>query len=119
MEILEMIAEWRRGCTCAPEDHPEECAECTVGLIRAIENREKVRIHSGCITPKFYLTLDRLRDAASSKPKDKNQLILEERIVNRSDLLAMLHEFFRLDSEIRRLRPNIYVEQKDEDHRVC
>ena len=47
MTILEMIAEWRKGCGNTVTDHdgnivdmslhPERCAECTIGLINAIE----------------------------------------------------------------------------------
>lgn len=47
MTILEMIAEWRKGCSNSMTDddgglvdqrlHPEHCAECTVALIKAIE----------------------------------------------------------------------------------
>lgn len=32
------IAEWRKGCSCAPKDFPVRCEECTEGLIRAVEN---------------------------------------------------------------------------------
>jgi hypothetical protein len=34
---LEMIAEWRKGCSCAPKGQPEECRACTRGLINALE----------------------------------------------------------------------------------
>lgn len=34
---LEMIAEWRKGCSCSDKEHPEECHECTLALIDAIE----------------------------------------------------------------------------------
>lgn len=37
MTPLEMIAEWRKGCSCAPAGKPEECAECTRALIDALE----------------------------------------------------------------------------------
>ena len=51
MSILEMIAEWEKGCTCAGPIHdalfPEsdktsavECAECTEALIAAIKAHE-------------------------------------------------------------------------------
>lgn len=45
MEILEMIAEWRKGCTLAPHN-PAECASCTVALITAIENKEKLKLQA-------------------------------------------------------------------------
>jgi len=32
---LEMIAEWRKGCSVAQK--PEECPECTLALINALE----------------------------------------------------------------------------------
>lgn len=41
MTILEMIEEWRKGCSCSTEGHPEECHDCTVVLIEAIEKRYK------------------------------------------------------------------------------
>jgi hypothetical protein len=36
---LEMIAEWRKGCSCAPSGKPEECQECTRVLIDGIEGQ--------------------------------------------------------------------------------
>jgi hypothetical protein len=55
MTILEMIAEWEKGCTCAGPYHdalfaekkPTSCAECvpcTEGLITAIKNKELKRL---------------------------------------------------------------------------
>lgn len=44
MTPLEMIKEWRKGCTCATLEHPEECTACTVGLIEAIEKYETKRL---------------------------------------------------------------------------
>lgn len=32
------IAEWRKGCSCAPKDHPVQCEQCTEGLIKAVED---------------------------------------------------------------------------------
>jgi hypothetical protein len=37
--ILEMITEWRKGCSNADSKHPEECLVCTRGLIDAIERQ--------------------------------------------------------------------------------
>jgi hypothetical protein len=67
MTILEMIAEWRKGCTCAGPDHdrafglPEgttsatECADCTEALIDAIEAKarrdEADAAAAACTTP--------------------------------------------------------------------
>jgi len=41
MTILEMIAEWRKGCPCSVPDHPETCHSCTVALIESIERKEQ------------------------------------------------------------------------------
>lgn len=41
MTPLEMIAEWHKGCSCAPKESPEECHECTRALIDALEARLK------------------------------------------------------------------------------
>lgn len=52
MTLLEMIAEWRKGCSCAGPAHDAmfhpknptsatECEPCTVGLIDAMEQRIK------------------------------------------------------------------------------
>lgn len=43
---LRNIAEWRKGCTCAPKDSPAECIDCTVGLITAVENWFNERVES-------------------------------------------------------------------------
>lgn len=39
MTPLEMIQEWRRGCSCADPQHPEQCQECTRALIDAMERK--------------------------------------------------------------------------------
>jgi len=118
MEILEMIAEWRRGCTCSRPGHPEECVSCTLGLIEAIERKEKVLTFSSCVTPKFYLVVDRLREVTTFPPKNLNLGAPNEKVfVDRSDLLSLMNEFFRLNSEICKLRPAILT--KEEDHRVA
>jgi hypothetical protein len=39
MSPLQMIAEWRRGCSNAPEGHPESCHVCTAALIDALQRR--------------------------------------------------------------------------------
>lgn len=119
MEILEMIAEWRTGCTCAPPEHPEECVACTINLISAIENKEKVQAFSGCITPNFYKVIERLSDAASIHPKNgKQQGLASTRLVDRNDINSLLHEFFRLDSLLRKKYPHVFVESQEESHRV-
>lgn len=38
MTILEMIKEWRRGCSCGPHN-PVNCPDCTTALIDAIESK--------------------------------------------------------------------------------
>lgn len=37
MTPLAMVQEWRKGCSCSPKEHPEECLECTRALIDALE----------------------------------------------------------------------------------
>lgn len=37
MTPLEQISEWRKGCSCSRPGKPEECLECTRGLIEALE----------------------------------------------------------------------------------
>lgn len=119
MTILELIDEWRQGCRFAT--NPLECTACTEKLINNIENIERVQVFGGCITPKFYLVVDRLRDAACLHPEDDRQRGLGEmRLVERSDLAALMHEFFRLDAMLRKQNPHIYVEPiEEEEHRVC
>ena len=41
MTILEMIEEWRRGCSLPEGMSPYDCRECTLALIHAIENKAK------------------------------------------------------------------------------
>ena len=53
MTPLEMLAEWRRGCSCAAPEHPEECPECTSGLISAIE-RYHLLANSEMILPNSH-----------------------------------------------------------------
>lgn len=118
MEILEMIAEWRKGCSLSGKN-AINCPACTEALIDAIEQKEKLDKHSGCITPKLYLVVDRLRDAASSHPENEKQRGLHnDRIVDRKDLEALLHEFFRMSKQLHKLKPHIHVAE-EEDHRVC
>lgn len=39
MTALEIITEWRRGCSCAPKENPEYCPECTRAMIDALERK--------------------------------------------------------------------------------
>lgn len=56
MTPAQMIAEWRKGCSCADDPaHPEECQECTRGLIEAIDHW-----HAQSLWRKVWL-LSRLR----------------------------------------------------------
>lgn len=124
MEILEMIAEWRKGCSVSRK-HPVDCPECTEALINAIEAREKERVFSGCVTTRFDLVVERLRNAVDPVPKDFRQRgLCDERIVKTNDIEAILKEFFRLDCSVRRLyAENIELHGKinaetKETHRV-
>jgi len=134
MEILEMISEWRRGCSCAGPVHdqmlglaagttnPGDCYPCTLGLIEAIEKREKLAAFNGCITPQFHRVIDRVAEAAridSQHHKGRG----EYRNIARIDLDSLLHEFYRIDALYRRLiikNETQSVEYiKEEDHRVA
>lgn len=124
MEILEMIAEWRKGCSVSK--HPVDCPACTEALINAIEAREKERVFGGCVTTRFDLVIERLRNAVDPVPKDFRQRGLrDERIVKSNDIEAILKEFFRLDRSVRRLyAENIELHGKinaetEESYRVC
>ena len=107
MEILKMIQKWREGCKLA-KTKPIECTACTSKLIDDIELREQANQYNGCITPKFIEVIDRLRHVVTSD----DSLIC---FVSRSDLLALLNEFLRLDFELRKLKPYVYIDQQ-EDH---
>jgi hypothetical protein len=37
MTPLQMIAEWKKGCSNAPKETPEDCPECTRALVACIE----------------------------------------------------------------------------------
>lgn len=39
MTPLEILTEWRKGCSCAPAARPEECMMCTRAAMDAIELR--------------------------------------------------------------------------------
>lgn len=36
MDPAQIVAEWRRGCSCAPKGAPWECADCTGAAMRAV-----------------------------------------------------------------------------------
>lgn len=38
MTIIEMINEWRKGCSCGPHN-PANCPDCTTALVNAIEGK--------------------------------------------------------------------------------
>lgn len=122
MEILEMITEWRKGCSVSKK-HPIDCPACTEQLIDAIERKEKASVFSGCITPRFDKVIERLKDCVRiDSPKRRG--MREEAIVSANDVEAMLHEFYRLDRELRRMHSeNAKLRHKlepiEEEHRVC
>lgn len=74
-----------------------------------IESYETAAVFSGCITPKFYLVIDRLRTIHDESVEVKADMSL----VDNKDLGALLNEFFRLDKELRLLKPHIYVDAED------
>lgn len=37
MHPLDVIKEWRKGCSCTIEQHPSQCEECTDNAMKAIE----------------------------------------------------------------------------------
>ena len=113
MEILEMISEWEKGCSCAGPmfdemrgnppgtTSPSECSECTEGLLHAIKQHEITKTFSGCLTPRFDLVVQRLEKAS-----DDERGILRtntRRVVEALDLQSLLHEFYRIDGLYRRL----------------
>ena len=81
MKPLEMIAEWRKGCSVAQK--PEECPECTLTLINALEKAltpPKRRVYPETGTDYFphYATVNvemfrkvlRVRCAVTTKAKE-------------------------------------------------
>ena len=103
MEILQMIEEWHKGCSCAGEihdklydlppntTHPSQCVECTIALIHAIERKERIELYNGCITPKFEDVIKRLQATVKNKGT-----------VTRSDIDALLREYHRLNKILQR-----------------
>ncbi len=45
MTVLEMIGAWDKGCSCADPGCPEQCQECTRGLIEAVRRRARWERH--------------------------------------------------------------------------
>lgn len=103
MKILDMIAEWRKGCSNAGPSHdqmmqlpagtshPVECCTCTMGLIKAIETHETNSMFSARIIPDLHERIVRLKDAAKDADKLGNQQLV---VVKKTDLDALLHEFY-------------------------
>lgn len=118
MEILEMIAEWRKGCQFSGKN-PVECPSCTERLINNIENYAKVLLYSGCITPQFHKVLERLRLALTNARAAENKEPQASVLVSTSDLESLLHEFFRLDTILREKFPKTSITKEEEAHRVC
>ena len=101
MKILEMIMEWRKGCSCATPEHPEKCPECTLGLIEAIEQREKASQYSGCIAPRMHEMVASLYGAVTRVPPKENNWLGSQVLVEREHVVVLLNEYFRLDRVLR------------------
>ena len=108
MEVLTLIQKWRQGCQLAKKN-PLDCPACTERLINDIELFETASKFNGCITPKFYLTVDRLREVLGSPELRRGDLCS----VRHDDLRALLNEFFRLDRELRRMKPYVQIHGLD------
>ena len=120
-KILEMIAEWRKGCSNAGPaydhmmQHPEgtsspvECTECTVGLINAIEMHANQSKYTVNINPELISCILNLIEA--SKP-GADRTKSTEITVKLGDLDTLLWHFFWQDRELRRLNPPIPTDQK-------
>jgi len=104
MEILNMIRKWREGCKFA-QHNPLECPACTERLINNIELFESASKFNGCITPKFYLVVDQLTTSVHNADREKKDTM----VVKVHDVRALLNEFFRLDRELRRMKPYVHV----------
>ena len=122
MEILEMIAEWRKGCSISGK-HPVECSACTEALIDKIEQKEQIAVFSGCITPRFDKVIERLK-AATSHDYERRRGMRDDTIVSVNDIYALLHEFYRVDRQMRRMyaenaKLHNKLESEEEGHRVC
>lgn len=73
MTPLEMIAEWRKGCSCGGPmfdltegrargtTSPAQCEECTVALIDAIERVERERLGEEAVSIDERILRDRIR----------------------------------------------------------
>ena len=130
MKILQMIMEWRKGCSCAGPVYdmmmghpagtssPVECPECTIGLINAIERSEQVSVYSGCITPKLHEVVASLYGATARVPPAENNWLGSQVLVERDHVNRLLHEFLRLDKILRQHFPNTCPNNPEEDHRV-
>lgn len=122
MEILEMIAEWRKGCSLSGKN-AINCPACTETLIDSIQHKEEVSVFSGCITPRFDKVIERLK-AATSYDYERRRGMRDDTIVSVNDIHAILHEFYRVDRQMRRMyaeneKLRDRLESKEEDHRVC
>lgn len=56
-DIARLIAIWKTGCSCATKDAPEQCPECTRGLIDAIETRAKASTME--LPPNIHFSIER------------------------------------------------------------
>ena len=122
MEILEMIAEWRKGCSLSGKN-AINCPACTEALFDSIQHKEEIAIFSGCITPRFDKVIERLKEATSHN-YERRRGMRDDTIVSVNDIHAILHEFYRVDRQMRRMyaeneRLHAKLENKEEDYRVC
>ena len=108
MTPLEMIAEWRRGCSNAYNGRPVECHQCTLGLIEALERKFRVEeidhdiadaLFQGVRNVKHGLSvqeivagveqvqvgLDRLLEGVKSVVREKRRMI-EEAAVDKTEM---------------------------------
>lgn len=60
MHPIDVIKEWRKGCSCTIGEHPSQCEECTENAMKAIERYfEILSAHGGgVVNVKTRLTGD-------------------------------------------------------------
>lgn len=60
MHPIDVIKEWRKGCSCTIGEHPSQCEECTENAMKAIERHfELLSAHGGgVVNVKTRLTGD-------------------------------------------------------------
>ena len=103
-----MIEDWRKGCDLA-KSHPAECPACTMRLIDTIELKERVNLHSGCITLRLHEAVDKIQSASVN-----DKVRGDSCVVKVSDIQALLNEFFRLDKTLQHLKPHIVINTEED-----